>query len=143
MLKKLIRFCGVTVKSSPVLFIFNIGMMLLFVLMQLGMSYTFKLLTGLLTAGENLSGRFQAALLVLVFFVCITFGGNTNNFTHMVKAAYTRKARELFHRRFLRRAYETGQDAFYDKEFYDQYEYIKGHIEDTTSLSEVIFNDLL
>ncbi|HBA49069.1 MAG TPA: hypothetical protein DCZ91_14980 [Lachnospiraceae bacterium] len=143
MLKKLIRFCGVTVKSSPVLCIFNIGMMLFFVLMQLGMSYTFKLLTGLLTAGGNVSGRFQAALLVLVFFVCITFGGNTDNFTQMVKTAYTRKAKKLFHRRFLRRAYETGQDAFYDKEFYDRYEYIKGHIDDTTSLSEVIFNDLI
>lgn len=143
MLKKLIRFCGVTVKSSPVLCIFNIGMMQFFVLMQLGMSYTFKLLTGLLTAGGNVSGRFQAALLVLVFFVCITFGGNTDNFTQMVKTAYTRKAKKLFHRRFLRRAYETGQDAFYDKEFYDRYEYIKGHIDDTTSLSEVIFNDLM
>lgn len=118
-------------------------MMLFFVFMQLGMSYTFKLLTGLLTAGGNVSGRFQAALLVLVFFVCITFGGNTDNFTQMVKTAYTRKAKKLFHRRFLRRAYETGQDAFYDKEFYDRYEYIKGHIDDTTSLSEVIFNDLM
>lgn len=143
MLKKLIRFCGVTVKSSPLLCIFNIGMMLFFVFMQLGMSYTFKLLTGLLTAGGNVSGRLQAALLVLVFFVCITFGGNTDNFTQMVKTAYTRKAKKLFHRRFLRRAYETGQDAFYDKEFYDRYEYIKGHIDDTTSLSEVIFNDLM
>lgn len=143
MLKKLIRFCGVTVKSSPLLCIFNIGMMLFFVLMQLGMSYTFKLLTGLLTAGGNMSGRLQAALLVLVFFVCITFGGNTDNFTQMVKTAYTQKAKKLFHRRFLRRAYETGQDAFYDKEFYDRYEYIKGHIDDTTSLSEVIFNDLM
>lgn len=143
MLKKLIRFCGVTVKSSPVLCIFNIGMMLFFVLMQLGMSYTFKLLTGLLTAGGNVSGRVEAALLVLVFFVCITFGGNTDNFTKMVKTAYTRKAKKLFHRRFLRRAYETEQDAFYDKEFYDRYEYIKGHIDDTTSLSEVIFNDLI
>ena len=36
MLKKLVRFCGVTVKESPVLFGLNIVMMLFFIAMQLG-----------------------------------------------------------------------------------------------------------
>lgn len=143
MLKKMIRFCGVTVKSSPVFFTLNILLMLFFIFMQLGMSYVWKLLTGMLTAGVNAPGRPHAVLLVLVFFVCITFGGNTDNFSRMMKTAYTRKAKKIFHRRFLHRAYQTRQDAFYDKDFYDRYEYIKGHIDDTTQISEVVFNDLL
>lgn len=143
MLKKMIRFCGVTVKSSPVFFTLNILLMLFFIFMQLGMSYVWKLLTGMLTIGVNAPGRPRAVLLVLVFFVCITFGGNTDNFSRMMKTAYTRKAKKIFHRRFLHRAYQTRQDAFYDKDFYDRYEYIKGHIDDTTQISEVVFNDLL
>lgn len=143
MLKKLVRFCGVTVKESPVLFGLNIVMMLFFIAMQLGMSYAFKLLTEVVVGGENLSGRYHAVVVVLIFFVCITFGGNTGNFTQMMKAAYTQKAKKIFHRRFLRRAYSTKQDDFYDKDFYDQYEYIKGHIGDTTQISEVVFNELL
>ena len=66
MLKKLVRFCGVTVKESPVLFGLNIVMMLFFIAMQLGMSYAFKLLTEVVVGGENLSGRYHAVVVVLI-----------------------------------------------------------------------------
>lgn len=143
MFKRVVKFCRTTVCAAPVFFLLNTLFLLAIVFLQLGMSYTFKYLTEMLVDTSGMIRRSHVLIPILLFFVCITFAGNWGNFTRMMKMLCTRKAKKIYSRRFLRKAYGSRQDDFYVKEFYDQYEYVRTHMEDTTQLSEVVFTDLL
>lgn len=121
----------------------NTLFLLAIVFLRLGMSYTFKYLTDLLADTGGTVQRSHVLIPILLFFVCITFAGNSGNFTRMMKMLCTRKAKKIYSRRFLQKAYWSRQDDFYVKDFYDQYEYVKTHMEDITQLSEAVFTDLL
>ena len=143
MFKRVVKFCRTTVCAAPVFFLLNTLFLLAIVFLRLGMSYTFKYLTEMLADTSGTIQRSHVLIPILLFFMCITLAGNWGNFTRMMKMLCTRKAKKIYSRRFLQKAYQSRQDDFYVKDFYDQYEYVKTHMEDTTQLSEVIFTDLL
>lgn len=143
MFKRVVKFCKETVCAAPVFFLLNTLFLLAVVFLRLGMSYTFKYLTDLLMDTGGTVRRGHVLIPILLFFVCITLAGNSGNFTRMMKMLCTRKAKMIYSRRFLRKAYRGRQDDFYVKDFYDRYEYVRNHMEDTTQLSEAVFTDLL
>ena len=143
MIKKIINFCKTTIQSAPGYFVVNILIVFGIVLLQLGISLSFKMLTAAITYSEIGASALQVVVPILIFFFCITFGGNTGNFSNMMKALYTQKAKKIFQKKFLNVTYQKKQDEFYDKDMYDQYNYVKMHIHETTQISEIIFNDLL
>lgn len=143
MLKKIYKFCKITIQSSPLYFLLNLLMVFGIVFLQLGMSYMFKLMTNVVVNSGRNASTLEVALPIILFFFCITFGGNTGNFSNMMKNLYTQNAKKIFRKKFLEVAYQKKQDDFYDKEMYDQYEYVKNHIDETTQISEIIFNELL
>lgn len=143
MFKRVVKFCRTTVCAAPVFFLLNTLFLLAIVFLRLGMSYTFKYLTEMLVDTSGTVRRSHVLIPILLFFVCITLAGNSGNFTRMMKMLCTRKAKKIYSKRFLQKAYQSRQDDFYVKDFYDRYEYVKTHMEDTTQLSEVVFTDLL
>lgn len=78
----------------------------------------------------------------LFFFVTMTLSGNTGNFDSMMSTGYTKQARKRFSKLFLYRSYRTSQDRFYDHDFYNDYEFVKGNIGKTSDIAVSIFNKL-
>ena len=71
----------------------------------------------------------------------MTIGGNTGNFINLMFTLYTNKAKKFFSKYFMLRAYQEKQDSFYDNEFYDDYEFVRKNIDNTTQVNRVIFNN--
>lgn len=143
MFKRIFNFCKLTVKASPLFFVFNLVMLTVFSLAMLGMSYSFKFATDVIMSAAN-TGEFgvKIALPILLFFLMICIGGNTYNFNQMIITLYTNKAKKLFYKYFIIKSYKEKQDSFYDSNFYDNYAFTKKNIENTTGVSVTIFNNL-
>lgn len=140
-MKKIFNFCKVVIASSPVLFAFNMAAILIITLCQFCMSYSFKLITDTLVSYDKTSGSvFSLSLPVLLFFFLICIAGNTFNFEDMMITAYTNKAKKLFSKLFLYKSYTTKQDSFYDNEFYNNYQFVKDSLDNTSKITVSIFN---
>ncbi len=144
MLKRILHFCKVTIKASPFFFIFNICMLFVFALSQLGMAFSFKFATDTIIKVQD-SGEFGIgiALPILLFFAMICIGGNTWNFEQMLITLYTSKAKRLFAKMFMQRSYLEKQDSFYDSDYYNKYSFVKNNIAGTTNVSVTLFNKLV
>lgn len=144
MIKRIIRFCKLTFLSSPLYFSFNIVAMLGFSLIQLGIQYSFKLASDTIISVQN-SGtvHYSFALPILLFFVFIIIGGNTNNVNSMIITIYTNKAKKIFTKAFMYASYQKKQDQFYDNEFLNDYHFVRNSVGKTTELSVTIFNHLI
>lgn len=144
MLKRIKNFCIITIKASPGFFAFNLIMLIVFALSRLGMDLTFKVATEYILASK-VSGRLspKLAMIILFFFIMVCIGGNTWNFTNMMNTLYTNKAKKLFGKYFMFRSYQEKQDRFYDSEFYNNYEFVKKNINNTTQISITVFNNLV
>ncbi len=144
MIRRIIHFCTITIKASPLFFVFNLCMLFVFAFSQLGMAYSFKFATDQIIAMQN-TGEFgvRLALPILLFFFMICIGGNTWNFEQMLITLYTSKAKRLFIKSFMQRSYIEKQDSFYDSAFYDNYSFVKNNINSTTAVSVTVFNKLV
>lgn len=118
-------------------------MLTVFALAQVGMSFSFKLVTDNIMADQQ-NGKigFNLVWPILLFFAMICMGGNTSNFTNMLITLYTSKAKKIFHKLFMSRSYHEKQDNFYDSKFYDTYSFVNNNIDNTSNISITIFNDL-
>ena len=140
-MKKIFNFCKVVIASSPILFAFNMVSILIITFCQFCMGYSFKLITDTIVSYDKSSGSvFSLSLPVLLFFFLICIGGNTFNFEDMLIAAYTNKAKKLFSKFFLYKSYKTKQDSFYNNEFYNNYQFVKDSLDNTSKITVSIFN---
>ena len=144
MFKRIFNFCRITIKSAPVFFAVNLGVILVFNLGSLGAAFAFKWATDTIMEAQG-TGSFGAniAMPILFFFLMICICGNTWNFESMVRTLYTNKARKFFNKYFMFKSYKDKQDNFYDNKYYDDYEFNKNNINNTTAISITIFNSLL
>lgn len=144
MIKKIFRFCKITIVSAPLYFTLNIGFVFLMALSWFAANYSSKLLVNsIITAQSTHSFSFYVVFPSLLFFFGITLGGNYFNFQDMLVSIYTRKSRKFFGTNFLYKSYKTKQDKFYDNNFYNDYEFVKNNIEATSDITVSIFNNLI
>ena len=143
MIKRIYNFCIITIKSAPVFFVLNLAVLIMFNLGGLGAAYAFKWATDTIMAAQG-TGTFGAniAMPILFFFLMICICGNTWNFENMMRTLYTNKARKFFNKYFMFKSYKDKQDNFYDNKYYDDYEFNKNNINNTTSISITVFNRL-
>lgn len=140
-MKKIFNFCKVVIASSPTLFTFNMLAILIITLSQFFISYSFKLITDtIVNYDKSGSSVFSLSLPVLLFFFLICIGGNTVNFEDMLITVYTNKSKKLFSKFFLYKSYKTKQDSFYDNEFYNNYQFVKDSLDNTSKITVSIFN---
>lgn len=143
MFKRILNFCMISIVAAPGFFIFNLSVLLIMSLAGIGTSYSFKLATDTILMYQGSSGySYKIALPFLLFFLMICIGGNTGNFEEMMITAYTKKSKKLFSKLFLFKSYNTKQDEFYSNSFYDNYEFVKKNMDNTTNISVTIFNKL-
>jgi len=118
-------------------------MLIIFRLAQLGTDFALKLAADVILDSQKTGNlNMRIALPFILFFLFMSIGGNTWNFSNLMFTLYTNKARKLFAKYFMLRAYEEKQDSFYDSIFYDNYEFIKKNIDNTTQINNVIYNKL-
>ena len=143
MFKRIFNFCIITVKSAPLFFLLNFIVIITFNLAGLGAAFAFKWATDTIMEAQG-TGVFGAniAMPILFFFLMICIGGNTWNFENMVRTLYTNRAKKFFNKYFMFRSYKDKQDNFYDNKYYDDYQFNKNNINNTTSISLTIFNRL-
>ena len=143
MFKRIFNFCRITIKSAPLFFLLNMVVLIVFNLGSLGAAFAFKWATDTIMAAQD-SGVFDAkiAMPILFFFLMICICGNTWNFESMMRTLYTNKAIKFFNKYFMFRSYKDKQDHFYDNKYYDDYQFNKNNINNTTAISLTIFNRL-
>lgn len=143
MVKKTWSYIKVSLTLSPLWFILNIIILIIFRLAQLGTDFGLKYATeAILDAQKTGNRNINIVVPFVLFFLMMTIGGNTDNFINLMFTLYTNKAKRLFSKYFMLRAYEEKQDSFHDNEFYDNYEFVKKNIDNTTQVNNVIFNRL-
>ena len=99
-MKRIMRFCKLTFMSSPLYFILNIICMLGFSLIQLGIKYSFKYASDtIISVQDSEVMSFSFAAPILLFFILIIIGGNTNNMTSMVSRYIRIKQKSFFPKR--------------------------------------------
>lgn len=116
-------------------------MIIIFRLAQLGMDFSLKYVTDILV-NEQMDQNKSILYAFIIFFFMMCIGGNTGNFTNLMDTLYTNKAKKIFSKYFMFRAYEEKQDRFYDNQFYDNYEFVKKNIDNTTKINSILFNKL-
>lgn len=143
MFKRILNFCKISVASAPGFFIINISALLIMALAGLGISYSFKLATDTILYYQK-AGVYSIKVMmpILFFFLMICIGGNTVNFENMMITAYTRKSKKLFSKFFLYKSYNSKQDDFYNNSFYDNYEFVRKNMDNTTEITVTVFNKL-
>jgi len=143
MLKRIFNFCKITINSAPVFFALNLVVLFTLNIGSLGAAFAFKWATDRIMEAQN-TGDFSAKIAtpILFFFLMICICGNTWNFENMIRTLYTNKAKKFFIKYFMFKSYKEKQDNFYDNKFYDDYEFNKSNINNTTSISITIFNRL-
>lgn len=143
MIKRIGNFCKISITSAPVFFILNLSVLLIMALATIGMSYAFKLAADTILLHQE-AGTYSAQIIlpILLFFLMICIGGNTGNFENMMITAYTRKSKKLFTKLFLYKSYTAKQDDFYSNSFYDNYEFVRKNMDNTTQITVTLFNKL-
>lgn len=143
MIKRILNFCKISIASAPIFFMLNLSVLFIMALANLGMSYSFKLATDTILYYQK-AGIYSAKVMIpiLIFFLMICIGGNTKNFEDMMITAYTRKSKKLFTKFFLYKSYRFKQDDFYNNKFYDNYEFVRKNMDNTTQITVTIFNKL-
>lgn len=143
MIKRIVNFCKISIASAPVFFIVNLSILLIMALSRLGASYSFKWAADTILYYQK-SGVNSVKIIIpiLFFFLMICIGGNTGNFENMMITAYTRKSKKLFSKFFLHKSYISKQDDFYNNSFYDNYEFVRKNMDNTTKITVTIFNKL-
>lgn len=143
MFKRILNFCKISIASAPVFFVINLSVLLIMALAAVGMSYSFKLATDTILYYQK-AGIYSSKIMlpILFFFLMICIGGNTSNFENMMITAYTRKSKKLFAKLFLFKSYNTKQDDFYNNSFYDNYEFVRKNMDNTSQITVTLFNKL-
>ena len=134
------KYTKIIVQSSPIFFAGYLLFVAFCQLMQFGMSFSLAWASDAVLKVDNFRG---IAVPFLLFFVTMMLGGNTGNMNQWLTAKYTQKAKNIFKKQFMYFAYQKKQDAYYDSAFYDHYEFVKKHIDETTQVTVKIFNNLL
>lgn len=143
MIKRILNFCRISIASAPIFFIINLSVLFIMALAGLGISYSFKLATDTILYYQG-AGEYSVKIMlpILFFFLMICIGGNTGNCEDMMITAYTRKSKKLFSKFFLYKSYKSKQDDFYDNNFYDNYEFVRKNMDNTTEIAVTVFNKL-
>lgn len=68
MIKRILNFCKLTIKASPVFFILNILILSIFALAQLGMAFSFKYATDIIMSVQNTGSFGVNVALPILFF---------------------------------------------------------------------------
>lgn len=141
MFKRILNFCKISVASAPGFFIINISVLLIMALAGIGISYSFKLATDTILYYQK-AGVYSIKVMmpILFFFLMICLGGNTRNFENMMITAYTKRSKKLFSKFFLYKSYKSKQDDFYNNSFYDNYEFVRKNMDNTTEITVTVFN---
>lgn len=141
MIRRILNFCRISIASAPVFFVINLGALLIMASASLGMSYSFKLATDTILHYQKVgTPSIKIMLPILLFFLMICIGGNTGNFEEMMITAYTKKSKKLFAKLFLYKSYNSKQDDFYNNSFYDNYEFVRKNMDNTSQITVTIFN---
>ena len=144
MFRRIIHFCKITLSASPMFFIVNTVALLILALSQLGIKYSFKIVTDyILEAQVNGLLPHKIMLPMLFFFLMTCIGGNTRNMEELLITTYTNKSKKIFAKLFLHKSYQVKQDDFYNHTFYDNYAFVKNNIENTSKITVTIFNKLI
>ena len=140
-LKKILNFCKISIVSAPMFFVLNLTTLFIIALAKIGMSYSFKMATDTILHYKSIQETsFKVVIPILFFFLMICIGGNTINFEDMMINAYTKKSKKLFSKFFMYKSYNTKQDNFYKTSFYDNYEFVRNNMDNTTKITVTVFN---
>lgn len=143
MIKRILNFCKISIASAPAFFVVNLSVLLIMALSRLGVSYSFKWAADTILYYQKSGGNSVKVIIpILFFFLMICIGGNTGNFENMMITAYTRKSKKLFSKFFLYKSYNSKQDDFYNNNFYDNYEFVRKNMDNTTKITVTVFNKL-
>ena len=144
MIKRLIKYCKIAIFSSPGYFLIDIFVILLLSFVNLGRNFSLKWATEVLMVSQK-THTFDVSIFypILLFAVLVLLGGDTVNITSMLYTMFTKNAKKIFIKNFMRKSYIEKQDMYYDKSFYDNYEFVKKNIDNTTQINETIFNNLV
>lgn len=142
MIKKIFNYCKIAIASSPRFFLINFLVILLLSFVHLGRNYSLKWITEQLILSQNtLVFNVSVIYPLFLYAVLIILGGDTANFTTMLYNLFTKNAKKIFVRNFMYKSYVEKQDKYYDSNFYDNYEFVKKNIDNTTKINETIFNN--
>ena len=141
MIKNIGKCCKMVVFAAPIYVLLNLFILMAVSLAQVGSGYAMGVVTEAILESGGVFSR-EVWLPVLFFAVMITIGGNPENFKNMMVALYTNKARKIFSKIFMLRAFEEKQDSYYDSKYLDEYMFVRNNIESTTRVTATLFNKL-
>ena len=139
MIKNIGKCCKMVVFAAPIYVLLNLFILMAVSLAQVGSGYAMGVVTEAILESGGVFSR-EVWLPVLFFSVMITIGGNPENFKNMMVALYTNKARKIFSKIFMLRAFEEKQDSYYDSKYLDEYMFVRNNIESTTRVTATLFN---
>ncbi|MGL5347780.1 MAG: ABC transporter ATP-binding protein [Peptostreptococcaceae bacterium] len=134
------KFIKDSVRLSPLFFTCNIVFIFVFRCLQLCMDLSLKFATDTLLIADS---KVEVIIPFLLFFLAMMLGGNTGNVNNFLVTLFTRNSMKHFTKQFMRRSYCEKQDSFCDDKFYNEYEFVKNNITNTSQISVTIFNNLL
>ena len=140
MIKKIYKYVKITIRSAPFFFLGNLLFICIHRLLQLGMDLSLKFATDSILSAGTLK---EIVFPFVLFFITMMFGGNTGNMNKLFITMYTKNANKIFNKLFMLFAYKAKQDRYYDSKFYNEYEFVKKHINNTSNVTVIIFNNLL
>ena len=139
-MKKVIQYCVVAFKLSPKLFVLSCAYVLLLSFAKFGVTYSFKFISNYIVLP---SGKIYIVIgAFIVLFICNLISGYNSNLTELLNLLSVKNFRQYIYGNFMKQAYKCKQDLFYNSNFYNNYEFVKEHIDDVVEICVTIFNKL-
>lgn len=142
-MKMLIKYCFNSIKLNPIYWGINFAIIIIIAFARFGITYSFKWMTDTaLWAFEGGKININIVLPVAFLFCMLCIGSNTANINNYLELLCTSSSKKIYTKIFQKNSYQEKQDTFYKKEFYDNYEFVKKNLNNTSKIAFTIFNKL-
>lgn len=142
-MKMLMKYCFNSIKLNPIYWGINFAIIIIIAFARFGITYSFKWMTDTaLWAFEGGRININIILPVAFLFCMLCIGSNTANINNYLELLCTSRSKKIYTKIFQKNSYQEKQDTFYKKEFYDNYEFVKKNLDNTSKIAFTIFNKL-
>lgn len=142
-MKMLIKYCFNSIKLNPIYWGINFAIIIIIAFARFGITYSFKWMPDTaLWAFEGGKININIVLPVAFLFCMLCIGSNTANINNYLELLCTSSSKKIYTKIFQKNSYQEKQDTFYKKEFYDNYEFVKKNLNNTSKIAFTIFNKL-
>lgn len=139
----LMKYCFNSIKLNPIYWGINFAIIIIIAFARFGITYSFKWMTDTaLWAFEGGRININIILPVAFLFCMLCIGSNTANINNYLELLCTSRSKKIYTKIFQKNSYQEKQDTFYKKEFYDNYEFVKKNLDNTSKIAFTIFNKL-